>query len=49
MKFSICIPQFNRIDHLIISLDELQPQNLNDFEVVISDDCSQDETERRIS
>jgi glycosyltransferase involved in cell wall biosynthesis len=49
MKFSICIPQFNRIDYLIKSLDELQNQNHSDFEVVISDDCSQDETEKRIS
>lgn len=44
MKISICIPQYNRIEYLIKSLDELQNQSYSDFEVVISDDCSQDDT-----
>jgi glycosyltransferase involved in cell wall biosynthesis len=44
MKISICIPQYNRIEYLIKSLDELQNQCYSDFEVVISDDCSQDDT-----
>ena len=48
MKFSICIPQYNRIDYLIKSLDELQNQDYLDFEVVISDDCSQDDTTNQI-
>jgi glycosyltransferase involved in cell wall biosynthesis len=48
MKFSICIPQFNRIDYLLKSLDELQGQNFSNFEVVISDDCSTDDTTIRI-
>ena len=48
MKISICIPQYNRIQYLIKSLDELQNQIYSDFEVVISDDCSQDDTEVQI-
>ena len=48
MKISICIPQFNRIEYLIKSLDELQDQRYSDFEVVISDDCSQDDTTNQI-
>ena len=44
MKFSICIQQYNQIEYLIKSLDELQDQRYSDFEVVISDDCSQDDT-----
>lgn len=48
MKISICIPQYNRIEYLIKSLDELQDQSYTDFEVVISDDCSQDETTNQI-
>lgn len=49
MKISICIPQYNRIEYLIKSLEELQSQNYVDFEVVISDDCSKDDTFERIS
>ncbi len=48
MKISICIPQFNRIEYLLKSLDVIQNQSYEDFEVVISDDCSQDETKERI-
>ena len=48
MKISICIPQYNRIEYLIKSLDELQGQSYSDFEVVISDDCSQDDTTNQI-
>ncbi len=48
MKISICIPQHNRIDYLIKTLDELQLQNHSDFEVVISDDHSTDNTKKRI-
>ena len=37
MKISICIPQFNRIEYLIKSLDMIQNQSYEDFEVVILD------------
>jgi glycosyltransferase involved in cell wall biosynthesis len=48
MRFSICIPQYNRIDFLIKSLDILQNQLHTNFEVVLSDDCSSDRTEEVI-
>lgn len=48
MKFSICIPQYNRIEYLIKSLDELQDQSYSNFEVIVSDDCSQDDTTNQI-
>lgn len=49
MKFSICIPQYNRIEYLIKSLDELQDQTYSNFEVIISDDCSKDNTQEVIN
>jgi glycosyltransferase involved in cell wall biosynthesis len=49
MKISVCIPQYNRIDYLIKSLDILQLQLHPNFEVVISDDCSTDRTLELIS
>lgn len=49
MKFSICIPQYNRISFLKKSLDHLEGQNHSNFEVIISDDCSTDNTEEIIN
>ena len=49
MKISICIPQFNRIQYLIKSLDIIAKQTYSDIEVVISDDASTDQTENYIS
>jgi glycosyltransferase involved in cell wall biosynthesis len=48
MKFSICIPQYNRIEYLLKSLEEIKFQNYKNFEVIISDDCSKDDTNERI-
>jgi glycosyltransferase involved in cell wall biosynthesis len=48
MKISISIPQFNRIEILLKSLDYITRQTYTDIEVVISDDCSTDETESEI-
>jgi glycosyltransferase involved in cell wall biosynthesis len=48
MKISICIPQYNRIDFLVKSLKIIELQNYNNFEVIISDDCSTDNTENTI-
>jgi len=38
--FSICIPQYSRVKHLIYALNELQDSSCKDFEVCISDDVS---------
>jgi len=48
MKISICIPQYNRIDYLLKSLEIIRSQTYGDIEIVISDDCSTDSTERQI-
>jgi glycosyltransferase involved in cell wall biosynthesis len=49
VKFSICIPQFNRIDFLIKSIKILELQNYNNYEIIISDDFSTDNTEIAIN
>ncbi|MEJ7737955.1 MAG: glycosyltransferase family 2 protein [Chitinophagaceae bacterium] len=48
MKISICVPQYNRIMYLLQSLDLIARQTYPDIEVVISDDCSTDDTEERL-
>jgi glycosyltransferase involved in cell wall biosynthesis len=48
MKISICIPQYNRIRFLLQSLEMIASQSYDDIEVVVSDDCSTDDTEARI-
>jgi glycosyltransferase involved in cell wall biosynthesis len=49
MKISICIPQYNRIEYLLKSLKIIESQNYADIEIVISDDCSTDDTVEKIS
>src|SRR5687768_16156778 len=49
MKVSICIPQYNRIRFLLQSLEVIAQQDYASLEVVISDDCSTDDTQERIS
>jgi glycosyltransferase involved in cell wall biosynthesis len=48
LKISICIPQYNRIDYLLQSLGIIEWQSYTNIEVVISDDCSTDDTEEKI-
>lgn len=40
--FSICIPQYNRTDFLIAACESFALQTFREFEVCISDDCSND-------
>jgi hypothetical protein len=40
--FSVCIPQYNRTSFLLAALRSLESQTCRDFEVCISDDCSND-------
>jgi glycosyltransferase involved in cell wall biosynthesis len=42
--FSVCIPQYGRSRYLLMVLDSLRTQRYAHFEVVISDDCSKDDT-----
>lgn len=48
MKISICIPQYNRIEFLLSSLKKIEAQDYDDIEIVISDDCSSDNTVEEI-
>ena len=48
MRLSICIPQYNRIDFLLKNLACLELQSYSDLEVVVSDDCSLDNTKSAI-
>src|SRR5687768_4143004 len=48
MRISICIPQYNRIDLLLRSLKNIEHQTYDDIEIVISDDCSTDNTQEEI-
>ncbi len=49
MKISLCIPQFNRIEYLLKNLQYIEKQTYSNIEVVISDDCSTDDTEIEIN
>ncbi|MBK9983467.1 MAG: glycosyltransferase family 2 protein [Saprospiraceae bacterium] len=48
MLISICIPQYNRIKFLLESLRIIEQQEYPHIEIIISDDCSTDETESKI-
>jgi glycosyltransferase involved in cell wall biosynthesis len=43
-KLSICIPTYNRSKYLGELLDSIIEQNISNIEVIISDDCSPDDT-----
>lgn len=46
MYFSICIPTFNRANTIVRTLNSLKRQSFKDFEVIVIDDGSTDNTER---
>lgn len=48
IKFSICIPHYNRSAFLLLVLDSIRIQNYPYIEVIISDDCSSDNSEQVI-
>jgi glycosyltransferase involved in cell wall biosynthesis len=48
MKISLCIPQYNRIEYLVKNIETISAQTYPDIEIVISDDCSTDNTEAEI-
>ena len=48
MLISICIPHYNRAEYLVKVLDSIRAQSNKDIEVIISDDCSKDNSEKVI-
>ena len=46
MKISICIPHYNRIHYLLQVLESIASQTYTDLEVVVSDDCSSDDSQK---
>lgn len=44
MRISICIPHYNRARHLLAVLESIRAQDYKDIEVVVSDDCSKDDS-----
>jgi glycosyltransferase involved in cell wall biosynthesis len=48
MSISICIPQYNRSKHLLAVLESIRLQQDQEVEVVVSDDCSTDDSETAI-
>ena len=48
MLISICIPHYNRAEYLIKVLDSIRTQSNKEIEVIISDDCSKDNSEKVI-
>ena len=44
--FSVVIPTYNRINHLVIALNSILEQDFSDFEVIVIDDGSTDDTKR---
>ncbi len=45
MKLSICIPTYNRVNYLKSTIKSILLSNRQDFDLVISDNCSTDNTE----
>lgn len=45
---SICIPHYNRAKYLLAVLESIKAQNYRPIEIIISDDCSKDESESAI-
>lgn len=44
MKISICIPTYNQAEYLVKSVRSAAQQSLRPFEIIVSDDCSTDNT-----
>lgn len=46
LKLSICLPSYNGADVIARTLESILKQSYQNFEIIISDDCSTDETEK---
>jgi glycosyltransferase involved in cell wall biosynthesis len=45
-KISVCVPAYNAAAYLPAAIDSVLSQEFSDFELVVSDDCSSDDTPR---
>ena len=43
-KVSVCIPTYNYADYLPLAIESVLNQGFTDFELIIRDDCSTDNT-----
>jgi len=48
-KISVCIPTYNRAGYLREALDSILRQTLQDFEIVVCDDASTDDTRQLVA
>lgn len=44
VKFSVCIPVYNDSSYVKVAIDSVLNQTIQDFEIIVSDDCSTDDT-----
>lgn len=47
-KFSICMPTYNGVKYVGEALESIFNQSYRNFEIIISDDCSTDDTVKRV-
>ncbi len=43
-RLSVCIPTYNYADYLPFAIESVLRQNFTDFELIVQDDCSSDDT-----
>ncbi|HIJ77231.1 MAG TPA: glycosyltransferase family 2 protein, partial [Deltaproteobacteria bacterium] len=48
-KISVCIPTYNYAHYIAPAIESVLNQRLTDFELIILDDCSKDNTEEAVS
>ncbi|MBI3955616.1 glycosyltransferase [Candidatus Gottesmanbacteria bacterium] len=48
-KFSICMPTYNGAEYVGEALESILSQSYRNFEIIVSDDCSTDDTLKRVN
>ena len=47
--FTVIIPTYNRADLIEVAINSVLQQSFTDFEIIVIDDASQDDTEKVVS